>query len=955
MVRRVNFEPQQRVDQPDAQAISTYGVQDLRRVLRTVLMGHDAEAGGNGGSVLQGFAVEVTSPTSSRVVVNHVSAGKTGSFAGAIDNAGVTDWGQITGGTDGNGLLEGSAQAILDFAGQPTGLYDVKVRAVFAPGALDNRAFWNPATNTEFVKPTNTRLLPQWEIAYAGHGSPEWVLLAQVSWNGSFISPADVIDERRFPLEGLTRPGFPANQQFAHDTQNDGGTFGVGDFDRNTDRGTPGIGINALWAGFRALARQVQDVKGGRGDLSGDLRFDWYSRVFAAPGFVAADPTTKQTKSLRTVDVVTFTCGDGLSEQGDFNGADAVYQAFKFIEVHAAALPARIHILVKSRQGGGSFTWNLPVTVTDKAVLVSCIGEGFPVLSPIIGPARGIVQVSAAASAMVTGALLTLSGTSQLTAENLMLAGIPNGVTGISVALGCTLALKNCVLQKTESTDAGAPALRAPSEGLRIEECVIIGRANLGGRRDPGTTNISSQDLTWEPGTVSRTIFGGTVRLVHTDLSGTAFADRWRLANNLSFEKCLFATDGGPRVRGTVDVSGTRNVSFTQCEFNYHCDEDCIYGIALLPDGAGPIWLPVSGLRVQRCRFQPIVSATHPGFISGAGGVGLQDGTGWAIKVQAQVQATAVVSPRQLPEHIFIEDNVFRSGENLSETADIATSPDAGLVRVVDGVDVHIRRNRVTLWTPAATGSSSDIQVLLDAQATVAGVSFGGGNFYDIDENYIGEFGALAANWNGQFLTAIGLLLLVSPNVRRNTVSAYLQNALGTIRVMTAPSALSIITCSDAMVDDNYFLGWRDSVTPTLDTCVGFGGTIVNIRFSRNHFVACGGNNIVNSVGTATIFATFENNEFRVGTDGTKFTGAIKMDTGGSTSFYTSLLHNRWDYQGVGLKDFARLDLNNVNGVIIGNLADSGKIFVATAGGAPYGNLRGYATTPDLNYVGGYS
>ena len=49
---------------------------------------------------------------------------------GAINQGGGnTDWGQLGGDSDGLGNLEGSAQNLLDFTGQPPGLFDVKVRA----------------------------------------------------------------------------------------------------------------------------------------------------------------------------------------------------------------------------------------------------------------------------------------------------------------------------------------------------------------------------------------------------------------------------------------------------------------------------------------------------------------------------------------------------------------------------------------------------------------------------------------------------------------------------------------------------------------------------------------------------------------------------------------------------------------------------------------------------------
>ena len=186
---QVRWESQQRVDAPDLSAMVELAAQARRR-------GHrDLFAGGlDTPLVMRGFRVQAEDPgVSPRVLIVQSEGGVQGAFVSALTDGVVFDFGTV-GGT-------GAAQRLLDFTGQPAATYKVKVRDRLIATQSDNRAFWNPSSNMEFVKVTNTRNNPEWEVALSGHGDADWVLLAEVVWGGATVDTVDIADKRNLAFE----------------------------------------------------------------------------------------------------------------------------------------------------------------------------------------------------------------------------------------------------------------------------------------------------------------------------------------------------------------------------------------------------------------------------------------------------------------------------------------------------------------------------------------------------------------------------------------------------------------------------------------------------------------------------------------------------------------------------------------------------------------------------------
>lgn len=959
MTRRVNFSPQQRVDQPDAQAISAFGAQDLRRVLRNVVMGNDVAA--NVGRVLSGFAVEAENPgVSSRVIIKlDQGGGVLGSFMGAIDQGGgLIDWGQLAGGKDGLGNLEGSAQNLLDFGGQPVAVYQVKARTTFVPGVLDNRAFWNPASNAEFIKPTNTRLVPQWEVAFQGHAAADWVLLASVDWDGVAVAANDIVDLRSFPVEGQPRNVGFADEQWSHAAQNDGDTYGVGDFDRDEDRGD--AGLYAVWDALRALGRQVQDLKGGR---ESDFRFDWFSRVFAPPGFLAADPSDKSTKTLRSVDVITFTVADGTTEQGDFNGVNALNDCLKFIEDNEGDLPERIHIIAKGREESDDFTWDSAVTIAGKTISIVGLGGSW-VFTPTSGLGRGLTVVDPSAAPIGGGALLTMTNGSHLHVENIYFDQQPAAaVEWIVCDISSRFSCKN-ILMSANSAGEGpgiGAVLRVPSQGLLIEESLIGGNTFIGGKTDPGFTHYTSQDKMWTSGLARNSYFGALVRTRHSDPSGTDETERWLFADRLRFEACSFQETvsqqtGGAAEHGQIDITGARNLAFEHCDFSYHGDQTCIWGTTETVDAGA--WQSISGINIHDCDFRITVSATHPGTLSGAGGASGADGTGWAVAIKATRIGDNVVNAQQIPTRISIERNRFSSGLAANEASFIATSPDAGAIVVQDCSRVWVKRNDFRWWTKPTGGNASDVQSIARISGTIAGLSQTGASHTWVENNFFGDvYESGGVDWNGigRFIF-LDLFGLSGVQVSGNTITA--TNFGGTIGQdfnPTDPTALVVDTCLEVNVHHNRFLEFRDTNDPLQNTCVGLRGLNFGIRFDHNEFANCGGANIVAETGHVGVDLAFNCNIFLVGTDNALFESCVDLGTLGTSALPVIFIGNWWNHTGAST-DAIILDTSSTIGMISGNMFYTGFVRILGIGGGAgvqHAQLAGYAPRSGFTVAGG--
>ena len=336
-MRIVKWHPQERVDNPDITAMSYLVLGEFRRFVRGALLGaHDL-----GTYAVNGFQVLATTPASNAVEVTLADAGAL-SFAFGAELIGTrVDYGQLMGGDDSDGNTEGNAVQSFDFTGEPAATYTVQMRHVFSDAVPDNRAFWNPGSDTEFVSQVNTRSTPQYQLRVTGAPSNEWMDLADVVWNGSGpIGPGNITDLRDFAFE--------AQSPWTQTTKL--GTGGMPDFLRFADRGGPTIGRNGVYPALRALGRQIQDIKGP--DENGE--WNWWNDPYSPhdPNSTFARARTTSLRSLRTVH---YTVGDGVNTFGDFSGltlGTGLDACLSHIETENATNDISSHVIIQILTNG---------------------------------------------------------------------------------------------------------------------------------------------------------------------------------------------------------------------------------------------------------------------------------------------------------------------------------------------------------------------------------------------------------------------------------------------------------------------------------------------------------------------------------------------------------------------------------------------------------------------------
>lgn len=640
-MRIVRYASQERVDLPDKTAEDFLVLGEFRRTVRGILLGDEGTGFEN--YVLRGFKVEPESPASARVVVKlDPGGGAPLSFAiGAENDGSRVDHGHLIGGNDLFGLLEGNAQQILDFTGQPIATYRVQMRFVYATGASDNRAFWDEGTNSESISATHTRHLPLVELRFSGAASDEWIDLADVAWDGSTIDAADITDLRKFAFEG-TSP-------FSRTTQ--AGAGGMADFDRSADRATNGV--NEVYRVLRGLARQIQDLKGP--DDTG--AWNWYGRVFG-PLDPASTLDAQQTKTLRSVETVEFTVGDGATTFGDFNGATGLNTCLQHIATNAASFPNHIRILIRSHQTGGGTTFTIAnqFAVTGKHIEIVGAGHG----------ANGRVQINVTYNA--GGAALSLAGVSSLRLENLAMTAPASGCTVVSVAEGRGTVIRNCEILGVTSASTAFRAAYLACEGLVIENSYISGRVAITGT----TLGDATADY---GGHVRNTKFVDTALHLAADTFGAA---------NMTFEDCEFTAPATPFTNDAaalVNANESTFITLRSCQLFYHPDQNGVHALR-------------TRLMIDRCYFTHNASAiTH----AAAAGVHGGDGTGWAISLNSA--QSIVVRDTDLSA---IDDVVDAGGIYVDETCR----------------DVMIRNVRVERCGANATGGATfaAVRVLSGAQ-----------------------------------------------------------------------------------------------------------------------------------------------------------------------------------------------------------------------------------------------
>ncbi|MAD95941.1 MAG: hypothetical protein CMB99_01305, partial [Flavobacteriaceae bacterium] len=231
----VRFEPNERVDIPDFNAIQQNARSAIRDAFNTLAFGATGTF------------------TESRVLGGWQVTQDGGGPAATVDVAYGTALGMeelpdttIEYGTALGRLL--TATQTIDFTGQPNNTYGVYVRFSHTSGVTGNRIFWNADTSAEEVGTINTRNVADWDVTFslASPGN-EYFQIADVVWAGATVATGDITHTRDMFFEGHETGGFAS-------------VWGDGGNDRNTDRGQ--YGARDLYTWVQAVRRQLRDVIG---------------------------------------------------------------------------------------------------------------------------------------------------------------------------------------------------------------------------------------------------------------------------------------------------------------------------------------------------------------------------------------------------------------------------------------------------------------------------------------------------------------------------------------------------------------------------------------------------------------------------------------------------------------------------------------------------------------------
>lgn len=785
-MRIVQWSAQERVDQPDITAMSFLVLGEFRRLMRSTLLGESAL------KVLRGFAVEPAAVPNNTVIVK-LDPGGGNPYSAAIgaENTGFVDHGALIGDRDSNGSasLEGNAQQIIDFTGQPNGTYTIEMRFEYASGANDNRAFWNAGTDTEFVAPTDTRFLPTWVAQrVAAPTGGEWLPLATVSWTGIAIVAGVITDVRPFAFEG-TAPFRQSSQT---------GSGGQPDFARATARGALANERNGVYRALRSLARQVQDLKGP----ANDGQWDWFSYVYK-PWDPSNALTAGRTKNLRSVDTVTYTIGDGVTSFGDFNGVSAVNDCFD----HIAAIPngsrAEFIDIVIHGNPTASYTW------TGKKDLQCDTGQPLTVRvrnadSLDTGASPGIFGRP---SILVDGAALGVNDYALIVGGsgggNLILDGIQFLWTGTTASRGLVatsgfIDAKDCYLDMGSSIDVAALYLlsSAFAPSCRLSQCFLRGRIQMYGVQVGGRPDERNRGLIEHC-----RIENAQIRL-HRD---TATAGSSETVNGFSIRNCYISGRGTAPYNSSVamiDALGAGRFSIEKCTLSYGRNEDCIRGERWASAGADAdpfLWV------VRDCQiFDGTSNGTHT---VGAGANGA-NGTGWAIYVDRGLDITIQTC-------------------RISVTASI----DAGGIRAKRTVGLNTDFLDFTGCDHETGGTDSFNGVVLDdvTQSSVNGLRFqawGAGATRVRCVNVIFAYDISCAGWVFDGYEAGGTYLSLAANY----------------------SALRIEAFENIVFQGCTFQGWnRDDA---VDRVITFEGSGNIATFSACHFHDCGRFVMIRTAGT---------------------------------------------------------------------------------------------------------
>jgi len=253
-MRIVRWNPQERVDLPDKTAENFLVLGEFRRTIRELIVG--LQAGANKRGIIRGFEVDPAAAPNNTVIVRAANVDLTRPSAAILPEllGAVTDAGQLVGGLDSAGAQEGAALQVIDFTALAADTYIMELSFSYGTTAADNRAFWDEASNTEFLASVDTRHEPVWTVTPVTAPSGNPVLnLATVVWDGigpiTGGAPNTITDTRSFLFEGV------APNTFTGATQN--ATYGTLDFNRATDRTVLGVHVGGVIEAVNALQRQI--------------------------------------------------------------------------------------------------------------------------------------------------------------------------------------------------------------------------------------------------------------------------------------------------------------------------------------------------------------------------------------------------------------------------------------------------------------------------------------------------------------------------------------------------------------------------------------------------------------------------------------------------------------------------------------------------------------------------
>lgn len=534
-MRLVLWKSQERVDLPDMEVLSSFVLGEFRRTVRGLLIGDDG-SGGYDNLLIQGFKVEQNTVPDSTVIVKLDPGGANPlSFAIAAENpnddvAGPFDHGALMGGDDSLGNLEGNATLSYDFSGDPIGIYGLYARFIYADGENDNRAKWDELLNSESIISQDTRRLPNIELA--ADPSPltqEWVKLADVDWGGATVLTADITDARRWAFEW--------DLPFTQTTKD--GTGGMPDFSRSADRATNGL--NEVFPALRALGRQIQDIK-GQGD---DGNLNWWSRP-AKPwdpdGLLSG---AGYSRSMRSLETVTFTIGDGVNFFGDWNGVDGLDDCLSHLEA-CTTIPEKIVILLRGADMVAPFNLGAHDFSARANTHLVIQGDGGNAAAGGYGRTK-ITPTTLNSTFLLDFGTSGVQNTVEL--RGLFVSGADIATAGRGVAKAHTIIVDNCELAPglhTTNTSTTGYVLQAYAK-MWMRNSDLTGRvffaSDVGGRVDGGAFTKAAFYGRAVGMTFSGCAFGTCIK--YDDMKAVLeFADpattatRW--AKNLLVENCDF-------------------------------------------------------------------------------------------------------------------------------------------------------------------------------------------------------------------------------------------------------------------------------------------------------------------------------------------------------------------------------------------------------------------------------